>query len=158
MAVALLPTALFHVVWMNMLDPPFDLLLYIFTVLLCFPLDLFAIRSIWKPFLWSQESSYWWFAFCCQFPYVLISADFLLYRWIDSLIDSGHLKIPTKFKIPLVVLMIGLSFCAFLAAIFRESRLQRREEEGETSGKNDVVSFELPTDSFLSSLALVEWQ
>ena len=143
MAVALIPTLLFHLVWMNALFPPYDFLLFIFTILLCFPLDCFAIRYICKPFLWSEESSYWWFAFCCQFPYVLISADFLLYRWMDS----EHVKVPRKFKIPIIVLMICLSFCTFLAGIACKSQLRRREE-GEESSLNPqrrlrTVSFEL---------------
>ncbi|KAL7413122.1 hypothetical protein BDY24DRAFT_390659 [Mrakia frigida] len=111
MAVALIPTALFHVVWMNGLSPPFDFLLFITTILLCFPLDYISIKIIWKSTKRVEEITFWWFCYCFQFGYVLVSADFLLYRWMD------RSEVPRKIKIPVMVLLVVLSFFLFVAGL-----------------------------------------
>lgn len=122
MAVALIPTALFHVVWMNGLSPPFDFLLFITTILLCFPLDYISIKIIWKSTKRVEEITFWWFCYCFQFGYVLVSADFLLYRWMD------RSEVPRKMKIPVMVLLVVLSFFLFIGGLGGEFSFRLAEE------------------------------
>jgi len=123
MAVALIPTVLFHLAWFPILTPPSDLLLYIFTVLLCVPLDYTSIKIIWKPSKWAEEMVYWRFCYFFQFGYILVVGDILLYRWMDGL------GVSRKVKIPVVFLLIVLSFFTFIAGIIGESRGEQREKD-----------------------------